>query len=284
MCESRETKKRKKAGGDKPGKTSDVDMKQLIRELDPVRFVSQQKGARILGTCRQVEEVDQGEEEEEEDEEGEGEGDDDSASMARTVADEETEDEEDQEDAGDDAQADKDDQSTSTKDGAMDTDAPSIAANAEEEGLDEKDWWRMKEHRGDVDLTGAPSKPEDVIEMGAKVHFFLQLLAQACDRGEKILLFSQSIPTLDFLEIVLAGTWGDDVGVVASDSFRKTGQVFRNWRRGSMSPGFLRIDGAVSDRKDLIDRFNSDKKIHLFLLSTKAGKSTKPSSCSPPCD
>ena len=140
--EGKEARKRKKSGGDRP-KAPSVDMKQLIRELDPVRLVCQQKGARILGTCRQVEEIDPAEEEEEEEEDEEGEGDDDSLSMTLTVADEETEDEDDQEEGGDDyAQQEKDDQSSiSTKGGSMDVD-PSSAV--EGDAVVEKDWWRMK--------------------------------------------------------------------------------------------------------------------------------------------
>ena len=44
--------------------------------------------------------------------------------------------------------------------------------------------------------------------------------------------------------------------------------VFSRWRKDGH---YLRIDGDVQNRQDLIDKFNGENCIKLFLISTKAG-------------
>lgn len=64
--------------------------------------------------------------------------------------------------------------------------------------------------------------------------------------GHKILLFSQGVQMLDILEAFV----------------RRQGDI-----------NFLRMDGktAVKDRQKLVDKFNNDPDIHVFLLTTKVG-------------
>ena len=53
----------------------------------------------------------------------------------------------------------------------------------------------------------------DLIRRSAKVVWLLELCAEAARRGEKVLVFSQSLVTLSFLEGVLASPdWGAVIG------------------------------------------------------------------------
>lgn len=64
-------------------------------------------------------------------------------------------------------------------------------------------------------------------------------------QGRKVLIFSQFTQLLDILERVM----------------------------DTLQLRFLRLDGAtkMEDRQVLIDQFNEDQEITVFLLSTKAG-------------
>lgn len=64
-------------------------------------------------------------------------------------------------------------------------------------------------------------------------------------KGNKVLLFSQFTSLLDILQPVM----------------------------DTLDMRYLRLDGSTSmaDRQVLIDQFNEDKDINVFLLSTKAG-------------
>uniref|UniRef100_A0A914W740 SWI/SNF-related matrix-associated actin-dependent regulator of chromatin subfamily A containing DEAD/H box 1 homolog n=1 Tax=Plectus sambesii TaxID=2011161 RepID=A0A914W740_9BILA len=72
-----------------------------------------------------------------------------------------------------------------------------------------------------------------------------EILPRIKNRGEKVLLFSQFTTVLDILEVYLE-------------------------LRGH---AFVRLDGStkVLDRKELIDDYNGDSDLFVFLLSTKAG-------------
>lgn len=113
------------------------------------------------------------------------------------------------------------------------------------------------------------------MEMSAKVHVFLQLLALSCNAGDKMILFSQSRPTLDFIELLLQDDWGRMLGGAPYEpnaELRKRGTLlFKSWARDHK--GYFRIDGDTQNRQSLIDKFNADHKrnMHLFLISTKAG-------------
>ncbi|KAI1721725.1 DEAD/DEAH box helicase domain-containing protein [Ditylenchus destructor] len=72
-----------------------------------------------------------------------------------------------------------------------------------------------------------------------------QMIPPILERGEKLLIFSQFTTMLDILELYLE---------------------YRNHR-------FFRLDGStpVMERQELINQFNANESIPIFLLSTKAG-------------
>lgn len=78
-----------------------------------------------------------------------------------------------------------------------------------------------------------------------KVDKLLQLLPKMKARGDRILLFSQFVIMLDVLESVLV----------------------------TMGIKFIRLDGQtpLPERQDIIDEYQNDPSITIFLLSTKAG-------------
>lgn len=70
-----------------------------------------------------------------------------------------------------------------------------------------------------------------------------ELVSEAIDSDKKILLFSQ---------------------------FREMLKIIRTWLHEEKIE-HLYLDGGTSDRQDLVDRFNADKSVRLFLISLKAG-------------
>ena len=137
-----------------------------------------------------------------------------------------------------------------------------------------KEWWRKTAERN-----GNVERLKDV-ENGYKVVLFLHILVQAQDLGDKVLVFSQCLKTLDFIEEVLnLDDWGAHVPSLAA-SFPDA--KFRAWRK---NVDYLRIDGATqfAERGSLIAQFNDTEyleqsqakadsdKTKLFLLSSKAG-------------
>ncbi|CAD5220456.1 unnamed protein product [Bursaphelenchus okinawaensis] len=92
-----------------------------------------------------------------------------------------------------------------------------------------------------------------------KMLIALTIIESTVIRGEKILLFSGSLKTLSLIEEFLK--MRGDVSTVHGN---------RPWKRNET---YFRFDGSTSstDREKLIDRFNSDPGVHLFLISTKAG-------------
>lgn len=86
------------------------------------------------------------------------------------------------------------------------------------------------------------------------------------------MVFSQSLPTLSYIESILnSPDWGG-FKLFLPDSIRK--RNLGGWRRDQE---YLRIDGSVDakERGDLIDTFHSDtaagNRAKLFLISTNAG-------------
>jgi non-specific serine/threonine protein kinase len=81
-----------------------------------------------------------------------------------------------------------------------------------------------------------------------KFNLLRDIVPQALDSGRKILLFSQ---------------------------FREMLSIIRRWLDDKKFNGqkaqYLYLDGHTRDRQSLIDRFNSDEEIRLFLISLKAG-------------
>ncbi|XP_048364707.1 SWI/SNF-related matrix-associated actin-dependent regulator of chromatin subfamily A containing DEAD/H box 1 [Sphaerodactylus townsendi] len=85
----------------------------------------------------------------------------------------------------------------------------------------------------------------DLILDSGKFRILANMLSDFKEKGDRVVLFSQFTMMLDVLEVFIKQ------------------QQFR----------YLRLDGKtqISDRIHLIDEFNSDMGIFLFLLSTKAG-------------
>lgn len=93
--------------------------------------------------------------------------------------------------------------------------------------------------------------------LSGKLVLLDQILRKCDEVGDKLVVFSQSLPILDLIERYLK---------------EQTKKKVAKWRRGI---DYFRIDGSVDveTRTDLIDNFNdkSNTRGRLFLISTKAG-------------
>ncbi|MCA9495985.1 MAG: DEAD/DEAH box helicase [Nanoarchaeota archaeon] len=79
--------------------------------------------------------------------------------------------------------------------------------------------------------------------ISGKYNQFMELLEEVIDSGKKVLVFSQFTSMLDIFQKDL----------------------------GKMGISFLRLDGSTKNRQDLVDEFNEDESIKVFLISLKAG-------------
>ncbi|XP_065830063.1 helicase ARIP4-like isoform X2 [Oscarella lobularis] len=95
-------------------------------------------------------------------------------------------------------------------------------------------------------------------DAGAKMPILLQIIDESVARGDRLLVFSQSLATLDLIEDHLSRR------VVPSSG--------STWTKNEH---YYRLDGSTVslDREQLVTSFNSpaNKKVYVFLLSTKAG-------------
>ena len=127
-----------------------------------------------------------------------------------------------------------------------------------------------------LDLSWAESvlkdyKP-DVIENSHKMVLLFEFIERTVERGERILVFSQSLLTLNIIENYLArrsvpDPLKTDESSGTSSNGRGKGE---EWTRGV---NYFRIDGSTNatDRDAFINNFNNYPKYKLFLLSTRAG-------------
>ncbi|GAB0087485.1 uncharacterized protein DMENIID0001_017940 [Sergentomyia squamirostris] len=96
----------------------------------------------------------------------------------------------------------------------------------------------------------------DLLENSPKMQIFFCILEESIKLGDRILVFSQSLLTLNLIERFLQMTTvtGTDV----------------KWAKNL---NYYRLDGSTSalDREKLINEFNSNANIQLFLVSTRAG-------------
>lgn len=151
---------------------------------------------------------------------------------------------------------------TIVDDGALENDL------TEDEEPDElgSNWW--KEIGADVTESTEPLSARDLLRLSNKMIIVLSLLARTVLEGEKMIIFSQSLYTLDVIEKFLSlRKWGELVG----NNFENDAHRFSMWSKGEE---YLRIDGSISNRQSLIDKFNDPVKgarTHLMLISTKAG-------------
>jgi hypothetical protein len=122
-----------------------------------------------------------------------------------------------------------------------------------------KPWWaKLRKRFGDEALSS--------VDAGYKIILLLQLLVMAEQQGEKVLVFSGCLKTLDYLEEVLQSEdWRSAVpGVVALDT-----SEFGAWEKDTH---YFRIDGSrlATERSRSVDEFQSSPKARAFLLSVRA--------------
>lgn len=114
-------------------------------------------------------------------------------------------------------------------------------------------------------LKQADDKKIEAVKHGHKILLLLQIVANAQSVGDKVIVFSQCLKTLDFIEQVLHTNWAQ---------FCEGHEKNKNlgmWRKGV---DYLRIDGSVnsSERGELVSSFHKKFESHkLFLLSIEAG-------------
>lgn len=99
---------------------------------------------------------------------------------------------------------------------------------------------RLRQACCDLRLLGATG---DEAAVSAKVTALRELLGEAVDGGHRVLVFSQFTTMLDLIERALTA---DDVA-------------------------FCRLDGSTKDRGAVVERFQGDATIPVFLISLKAG-------------
>ncbi|WCJ21115.1 DNA repair and recombination protein RAD54-like [Euphorbia peplus] len=116
-------------------------------------------------------------------------------------------------------------------------------------GFFQKDWWN--------DLFQESNYKE--LNYSGKMVLLLDILTKCSDVGDKALVFSQSIPTLDLIEFYLS-------------RLPRHGKSGKFWRKGK---DWYRIDGRTesSERQKLVEKFNDpeNKRIKCTLISTRAG-------------
>lgn len=96
----------------------------------------------------------------------------------------------------------------------------------------------------------------DLLENSPKMEIFFCLLEESVFHGDRILLFSQSLLTLNVIEKFLQKT--------------KIPNTETYWMK---NVSYFRLDGSTvaQEREKLINEFNVNKNVHLFLVSTRAG-------------
>ncbi|KAI5644072.1 helicase ARIP4 [Phthorimaea operculella] len=95
-----------------------------------------------------------------------------------------------------------------------------------------------------------------IIENSAKMELFFYILNESIKMGDRLLLFSQSLFTLNLIEDFLERNYIPGKNCV--------------WER---NVNYYRLDGSTHalEREKLINEFNANPNIYLFLVSTRAG-------------
>ncbi|XP_054465179.1 helicase ARIP4-like isoform X2 [Anoplopoma fimbria] len=106
-----------------------------------------------------------------------------------------------------------------------------------------------------------------ILENSAKMVLLFHLMEESVRKGDKILVFSQSLSTLTVIEDFLAKR-----PVPPSPNKSSKDRPNQNWVRNL---NYYRLDGSTtaSERERLINQFNdpSNTSVWVFLLSTRAG-------------
>ncbi|XP_039006040.1 protein CHROMATIN REMODELING 20-like [Hibiscus syriacus] len=113
----------------------------------------------------------------------------------------------------------------------------------------QKGWWRDLLHKNiykELDYSG-------------KMVLLFDIITMCSDVGDKALVFSQSIPTLDLIELYLS-------------RLPRRGKKGKFWKKGK---DWYRLDGKTesSERQKLVERFNepTNRRVKCTLISTRAG-------------
>lgn len=99
------------------------------------------------------------------------------------------------------------------------------------------DFWRLgtTENGAVCDLSTS-----EFLSLGTKLMFFLHLLVECVKNGDKVLVFTQSIDTLNFIETILkSDDWGDALNI-ESDEDDESKYKFSRWSLGCQ---YGRLDG-----------------------------------------
>ncbi|XP_050090014.1 uncharacterized protein LOC126574092 isoform X2 [Anopheles aquasalis] len=96
----------------------------------------------------------------------------------------------------------------------------------------------------------------DLLETSPKMEIFFCILEESIRLGDRLLVFSQSLLTLNLIERFLQNN--------------KIPGTESHWSRNI---SYFRLDGSTvaQEREKLINEFNSNPNVHLFLVSTRAG-------------
>lgn len=96
----------------------------------------------------------------------------------------------------------------------------------------------------------------DLLENSPKMEIFFCILEESIKMGDRILVFSQSLLTLNLLERFLHKM--------------KIPNTENNWAKNQ---SYFRLDGSTPalEREKLINEFNANTNLKLFLVSTRAG-------------
>ncbi|XP_010528765.1 PREDICTED: protein CHROMATIN REMODELING 20 isoform X2 [Tarenaya hassleriana] len=117
------------------------------------------------------------------------------------------------------------------------------------DGYLQKDWWIDLLHKNNYKVSN----------YSGKMILLLDILSMCAHVGDKALVFSQSIPTLDLIELYLS-------------KLPRRGKQEKFWKKGK---DWYRIDGKTesSERQKLVEKFNEpeNKRVKCTLISTRAG-------------
>lgn len=135
--------------------------------------------------------------------------------------------------------------------------------------------WKSSDEAGDewfMSLDGALKQNEfdamQAAKNSPKLIMLAHILAFALKYGDKTLIYSKDLKTLDIVEWFLTSNdWKKHVSSLKVSTFP---EKLSGWRKGQ---DYLRIDGSVDSarRGCLVDKFNDEEKIKAFLISSLAG-------------
>jgi SNF2 family DNA or RNA helicase len=136
----------------------------------------------------------------------------------------------------------------------------SEAKKASENAVEADEWWKPT-----IEREGEDKVKE--INNGYKITLLFHLLAHAQQLGEKVVIFANSLRTLNYIEHVLTLDWME---VVPNLQASFPGMKCGSWKK---SEDFFRIDGTVNANKrgDRIAQFEESPNAKAFLLSKAGG-------------